>query len=89
MEPTFDELPQHSESLSALKEGLSKSVLLHHSSQNTTLSLTTDATETANGAALHVVSSSDKTRPLAFFSTQILTKNCFQFKLQPLNFVMS
>ena len=71
MEPTYDWLPQHSESFSALQDGLNKSVLLHHISPDTTLSLTTDASETAIGAALHEVSSSDKNRPLAFFSGRL------------------
>ena len=71
MESTYDWLPQHSESFSALKEGLSKSVLLHHISQDTTLSLTADASETAIGAALNEISSSDKNRPLAFFSRRL------------------
>ena len=35
------------------------------------MSLTTDASETAVGAALHEVSSSDKNRPLAFFSRRL------------------
>ena len=39
METTYDWLPQHSETFSALKEGLSKSVLLNHVSPDTTLSL--------------------------------------------------
>ena len=60
MEPTCDWLPQHSEFFSALKEGLSKSVLLHNISPDTTLSLTSDASEAALGAALHEVPSSDK-----------------------------
>ena len=67
MEPTYDWIPHHSEYFSALKERLSKSVPLCHISQDTTLSLTTDASETAIGAAIHEVSSSDKNRLLAFF----------------------
>ena len=50
---------------------MSKSVLLRHLSPDTTLSLTTDASETAIGAALHEVSSSDKNRPLAIFSRRL------------------
>ena len=71
IEPTYDWFHQHSESFSKLKHALSKSVLLHHLSPDTTLSLTTDASETAIGAALHEVSSSDKNRPLAFFSRRL------------------
>ena len=71
IEPIYDWLPQRSQSFSALKEGLSKSVLLHHISPDTTLSLTTDASETAIGAALHEVLSSDKNRLLAFFSRRL------------------
>ena len=71
MEPTNDWLPQHSESFSALNEGLSKSILLRHISPDTTLSLTTDASKTAIGTALHEVSGSDKNRPLAFFSRRL------------------
>ena len=70
-EPTYDWFHQHSESFSKLKQALSKSVLLHDLSPDTTLSLTTDASETAIGAALHEVSSSDKNRPLAFFSRRL------------------
>ena len=71
MEPIYDWPPQHSESFSALKEGSRKSVLLHHTSPDTTLSLTTEASETAISAALHDLSSSDKNRPLAFFSRRL------------------
>ena len=71
IEPTYDWFHQHSESFSKLKQALSKSVLLNHLSPDTTLSLTTDASETAIGAALHEVSSSDKNRPLAIFSRRL------------------
>ena len=60
IEPTDDWFHQHSKSFSKLKEALSKCVLLHHLSPDTTLSLTTDASKTAIGAALHEVPSSDK-----------------------------
>ena len=71
IEPTYDWFHQHSESFSKLKQALSKSVFLHHLSPDTTLSLPTDASETAIGAALHEVSSSDKNQPLAFFSRRL------------------
>ena len=71
IEPTYDWFHQHSKSFSKFKQALSKSVLLHHLSPDTTLSLTIDASETAIGAALHEVSSSDQNRPLAFFSRRL------------------
>ena len=71
IEPTYDWFHRVSESFCKLKQALSKSVLLHYLSPDTTLSLTTDASETAIGAALHEVSSSDKNRPLAFFSRRL------------------
>ena len=70
IEPTYDWFHQHSESFSKLKQALSKSVLLHRLSPDTTLPLTTDASETAIGAALQEVSSSEK-KPLAFFSRRL------------------
>ena len=60
IEPTYDWFHQRLESFSKLKQALSKSVLLHHLSSDTNLSLTTDASKTAIGAALHELSSSDK-----------------------------
>ena len=71
LEPTYVWLPQHSKSFSPLKEGLSKSVLLHHTSPNTTLSLITDASKKAIGAVLHEVSSSEEKPSLAFFSRHL------------------
>ena len=67
MTPTHDWLLQHLKSFSALKEGLSKSVLLHHVSPDTMFSLTADASEISFGAVLNQVSSSDENRPLALF----------------------
>ena len=71
IEPPYDWFHQHSESFSKLKQALSKSVFLHLLSPDTTLSLTTDASETAIGAVRHDASSSDKSRPLAFFSRRL------------------
>ena len=51
MEPPYDWIPRHLETFSKLKKVFSKSVLLHHTSADTTLSLTAHASETAIGAA--------------------------------------
>ena len=71
MKSTYDWFPQHSKPFSTLKEGMSKSVVLHQIKPDTTLSLTTDTSETANGAALKEVLKSDKNQPLAFFSRRL------------------
>lgn len=63
--------PHHLQAFTALKKALADSVLLYHSHPEGRLSLTTDASDHALGAALHDVLPDGTSRPLAFFSRRL------------------
>ena len=48
-------LEDHRKAFSTLKTALANATLLHHLTENSTLSLTTDASDSAMGAALHEI----------------------------------
>ena len=70
-EPTpFIMLEDHCKAFSTLKTALANATLLHHLTENSTLSLTTDASDSAMGAALHEITD-NSSRPIAFFSCRL------------------
>ena len=66
----FIMLEDHSKAFSTLKTALANATLLHHLTENSTLSLTTDASDSAMGAALHEITDNSR-RPIAFFSRRL------------------
>ena len=60
-------LEDHRNAFSTLKTAPANATLLHHLTENSTLSLTTDASDSAMGAALHEITD-NSSRPFAFFS---------------------
>ena len=70
-EPTpFIMLEDHCKAFSTLKTALANATLLHHLTENSTLSLTTDVSDSAMGAALHEITD-NSSRPIAFFSCRL------------------
>ena len=63
-------LEDHRKAFSTLKTALANATLLHHLTENSTLSLTTDASDSAMGAALHEITD-NSSRPIAFFSLRL------------------
>ena len=63
-------LEEHCKAFATLKSAIANATLLHHLAGNSTLSLTTDASDTAIGAVLHEVTDNDS-RPIAFFSRRL------------------
>ena len=66
----FIMLEDHRKAFSTSKTALANATLLHHLTENLTLSLTTDASDSAMGAALHEITD-NSSRPIAFFSRQL------------------
>ncbi|MEO1438418.1 MAG: RNase H-like domain-containing protein, partial [Bacteroidota bacterium] len=71
-EQEFDWNDTHEAAFRQLKEAIANSTVLGHLSNDSTLTLTTDASGAAIGAVLHEVSNDDqKTTPIAFFSRRL------------------
>ena len=67
---TFIMLEDHRKAFSTLKTALANATLLHHLTENSTLSITTDASDAAIGAALHEITD-NSSHPIAFFSRRL------------------
>ena len=63
----FSWTAKHQTSFKALQQALAAATLLHHLSPTSNLTLTTDASDKAVGAALHEVSETTPSRPIAFY----------------------
>ena len=63
-------LEDHRKASATLKTALANATLLHHLTENSTLSLTTGASDTSVGAALHEVTDNNSC-PIAFFSRRL------------------
>ena len=74
----FIMLKDHRKAFATLKTALA-SVTFHHLTENATVSLTTDASDTATGAALHE-KTEKSSRPFAFFAER---NYCRRKKLRP------
>ena len=63
-------LEDHRKAFATLKNALANATLLHHLTENSLLSLTTDVSASAMGAAVHEVTD-NSSRPIAFFSRRL------------------
>ena len=63
-------LEEYRKAFGTLETALSNAKLLHHLIENSTLSLTTIASDLAMGAALHEITD-NSSRPIAFFSRRL------------------